>query len=215
MANSDDTLSIDVIRNDDGSPRRWVEIAPLVFQEVGTQNLLAFKADARSQIITMFLSENPTMAFQKITWYQDPMNHLIGLGVTLLILLLTLVSWTLGGMMRLVRRKKKRLSPLEGWGRLLASGGILLFLITIILIIIVLVGDDSLLVLGYPVELTIAGILGVIAGIGGIVLLIYAFFAWRERAWSIVGRLHFTLVALAMLYGTWYLNQVNILGLHF
>ena len=92
---------------------------------------------------------------------------------------------------------------------------ILLFLITIVLIIIALVGDESLLVFGYPVELTIAGILGLVAGISGIVLLIYAFFAWRERGWSIFGRLHFTLVAFAVLYGTWYLNLVNILGLHF
>jgi hypothetical protein len=59
--------------------------------------------------------------------------------------------------------------------------------------------------------LTIAAILGLVSSAGTLALLVYIAGAWWQRALSIEGRLHYTLVAVAALYFVWYLNEVNLL----
>jgi hypothetical protein len=45
--------------------------------------------------------------------------------------------------------------------------------------------------------------LGVVACVG---------LAWQRRYWSVLGRLHYTLLALGALAFSWFLNYWNILG---
>ena len=42
-ANADGTLEVDALRGSDGAPKRWIEVAPLVFQEAGGQSLKTFQ----------------------------------------------------------------------------------------------------------------------------------------------------------------------------
>jgi len=58
----------------------------------------------------------------------------------------------------------------------------------------------------------VAGTLALVSGALAIALLACNAGAWRQRAWGMVGRLHYTLVAAAALYFIWYLNEVNLLG---
>jgi hypothetical protein len=178
---------------------------------VGAQSLLAFSADAQGKITAMFYGDQPILLFQKLAWYEDPQTHVAGLGLSLLVFIITLVIWPLGGLLRLVKRKPISLIPLERWGRYLAGGLILLNLIIIGLIASVLAGDDSVMQFGYPAGFTAAGILALVSGAGVIALLASVIGAWRQRAWGIIARLYYTLVAVAALYFIWYLNAVNIL----
>jgi hypothetical protein len=143
------------------------------------------------------------------------LTHLIGLELALLVFLTTVVVWSLGALLRRVRRSATPLTPLERWGRYLAGGLILVNLIVVGLIISVLLGDESAMYFGYPAGLTIAGILALVSGMGAIGVLACSGGAWRQRAWGIVGRLHYTLVAVAALYFVWYLSEVNLLGFRF
>jgi CubicO group peptidase (beta-lactamase class C family) len=209
--NQDGTLRVDAFRNRDGMPIRWVEVAPLVFQEVGGQSFLAFDTGAQGQVIAMFHGDQPIHVFQKLAWYGDPRTHLAGLGLALLVFLATLIIWPLGRMVRLQKRKPISPTRLERWGRILAGGLILLNLLIVGFVVSVLVGDDTLMLLGNPTGFTIAGALALVSGVGAIALLACTVVAWRQRAWGIAGRLHYTLVAVAALYFTWYLNEVNLL----
>ena len=211
VANPDNTLTVEAFRDSDGVPIRWVEVSPLVFQEVGGQSLLAFSTDAQDKVTAMFYGDQPILLFQKMAWYQDPLNHVVVLGLALLIFLATIVIWGLGALLHLVRRKSTSLTLLEHWGRYLAGGLILLNLMIVGLLVSVLAGDDSLMQLGYPAGFTIAGILALVSGAGTIALLACALGAWRQRAWGIAARLHYTLVAVAALYFIWYLNVINVL----
>jgi hypothetical protein len=211
VSNPDGTLTIDAFRDNGGVPKRWVEISPLLFQEVGGQSLLAFSADAQDKITAMSYGDMPILLFQKLAWYEDPQIHLAGLGVSLLIFVATLILWSLGGLLRLVRRKPVSRNPLERWGRFVAGGVILLNLVIIGLVVYVLAGDESALQLGYPVEFTVAGILALVSSAGVIGLLACVIRVWRQRAWKVVARLHYTLVVVAALYFIWYLNTVNVL----
>jgi hypothetical protein len=210
-SNPDDTLTVDAFRDIHGEPIRWVEVAPLLFQEAGGQSLLAFKAGEQGQVTAMFHGDQPILVFQKLAWFQDPQLHLAGLGASMVIFFTTAVIWTLGGLLQLARRKPTTFTPLERWGRYLAAGLILLNLVIIGLVVSVLVGDDSIVQFGNPAGLTIAGGLGLVSGIGAIALLACAAWAWRKRAWVIIGRLHYTLVAVAAVYFVWYLIEVNLL----
>jgi CubicO group peptidase (beta-lactamase class C family) len=211
VSNPDGTLTIDAFRDNGGVPKRWVEVSPLLFREVGGQSLLAFSADARDKIIAMSYGDMPILLFQKLAWYENPQRHLAGLGLALLVFIATLIIWPLGGLLRLVRRKPISLIPLERWGRYMAGGLILINLVIIGLIASVLAGDDSVLQFGYPTGFMIAGILAYVSGVGTIGLLACAVGVWRQQAWGIAARLHYTLVAISALYLTWYLNEVNIL----
>jgi CubicO group peptidase (beta-lactamase class C family) len=213
-SNPDDTLTVSAFRDNNGVPIRWVEVAPLVFREVGGQGLLAFHTNAQDQVTAMFSGDQPIQVFQKLAWYENPVVHLAGLGLALLIFIATLVTWTIGGLLRRMRRYRLISSTsLERWGRYLAGGVILLNLTIIGLVVSVLAGDDSVMQLGYPIGFTIAGILTLVSGAGAIALLVCAIGIWRQKAWKRVVRLHYTLVTVAALYFIWYLNEVNVLPL--
>jgi hypothetical protein len=188
-----------------------VEVAPLVFQEVGGQSLLAFSTDTQDEVTAMFSGDQPIHVFQKLAWYENPLVHLAGLGLAVLVFIVTLIIWSLSGLLRLARRQLISPTPLERWGRYLAGGVILLNLVIIGLVASVLAGDDSVMQLGYPVGFTLAGILALVSAAGAIAMLLCALRAWRRSAWGRAGRLHFTLVAAAALYFLWYLSEVNIL----
>jgi hypothetical protein len=50
---------VDAFRDSDGVSKRWIEVAPLVFQEVGGQSHLAFSADTQGRITAMFNGGQP------------------------------------------------------------------------------------------------------------------------------------------------------------
>jgi CubicO group peptidase (beta-lactamase class C family) len=211
IANPDATLTINAFRDNKGVPLRWVEVAPLLFQEVGEQGMLAFSTDAEDRVTTMFSGDQPIQVFQKLAWYQNPMIHLAGLGLVLLVFITTLVLWSFAGLLRLIRRGRNSYTSLESWSRFLAGGVILLNLTIIGLVVSVLAGDDSVMQLGYPIGFTVAGILALVSSAGAIVLLACAIGVWRKQAWGIIARLHYTLIAVAALYFLWYLYEVNVL----
>jgi hypothetical protein len=211
VSNPDNTLSVEQFRDGNGTLIRWVEVSPLVFQEAGGQRLLAFSTDRQGRVTSMFSGDQPILIFQKLAWYENPQNHLAGLGLALLIFVATIVLWLLGGLLRLIRRKPISFTRLERGGRSLATGLILLNLIIVAFIVSVLAGDDSAMQLGYPVGFSIASILAVGSVLGTIALLVCTAAVWRRRSWRVVARLHYTLVAAAAFFFLWYLNQVNLL----
>jgi hypothetical protein len=209
-SNPDGTLTVDAFRDSNSVPIRWVEVAPLVFQQVGGQGLLAFGTDAHGKVTTMFSGDQPILLFQKLAWYENPRIHLAGLGAALFVFVVTIFSWSIAGLLRLLRRKSISRTPLERWGRYLAGGLSLVNLVIVGFIMSVLVGDDSAMQLGYPTGFTIAGVLALVSGAGAIAMLGSVVGVWRQKAWGIVARLYYTLVTTAAMYFTWYLIEVNV-----
>jgi CubicO group peptidase (beta-lactamase class C family) len=210
-SNPDGTLSVDAFRDKNGEPIHWVEVAPLVFQEAGGQSLLAFGKDPRGQITAMFSGDQPIHVFQKLSWYQNPMVHLAGLGLSVLVFIATLGMWLFSALLRRVKRGSVSATALERWARYLAVGLVLLNLVIVGFIVSVLVGDDSVMLLGDPMGFRLAGILALVSGIGTIAFLACVVEAWRQRTFRVGNRLHYTVIAIAALYFIWYLGDVNVL----
>ena len=74
--------------------------------------------------------------------------------------------------------------------------------------------DATDLAFGVTPLLTTLFILALVSAILAVGVVILAVLAWRERFWSVGGRVHYTLVALAQLSFAWELVYWNLLGLH-
>ena len=85
-----------------------------------------------------------------------------------------------------------------------------LFLLGLLLIL----SNPTDLAFGVTPLLTTLFILALVSAILAVGVVILAVLAWRERFWSVGGRVHYTLVALAQLSFAWELVYWNLLGLH-
>jgi CubicO group peptidase (beta-lactamase class C family) len=213
-SNPDGTLTVAAFQGSDGQPIRWVEVAPQVFQEAGGQGMLAFQLDAHGQVTGMFYGDQPIHEFHRLAWYQDPQVRLAGLGLALLVFVVTLAIWILGALLR-VGGRRMAARPLERWARLLAVGLILLNLVIVGLVVSVLAGDDAALQFSYPTGFAIAGALSLVSGLVTVLLLALTAGAWRQQAWGIGKRVHYSLVTAAAVYFFWYLAHINLLALRF
>lgn len=71
---------------------QWVEVGPLVFQELGGQETLIFREDDNGKITHAFLSQFPIAACVKLAWYETPVFHL-SLFALSLIIFLSVLRW--------------------------------------------------------------------------------------------------------------------------
>ena len=67
---------------------------------------------------------------------------------------------------------------------------------------------------GVPVVLLIVLTMPIIAALFTIGALGFTALAWHRRYWSLPGRIHYTIVTIALLSFLWSLNYWNLLGYH-
>lgn len=106
----------------------------------------------------------------------------------------------------------------EGLGRLahwLAGMASALFVLFVIGFTIVLTAQgEGELVYGATPLLLVVLLLGMLAAILTLGVAVSAFLVWRERVWNLVGRIFYTLVAVAAVAFVWELAFWNLLGVH-
>ena len=189
------------------APTQWVEVAPLLFRQVDSQETLAFRADEPGQITYLFRGNLPIVGYRKLAWYEPirlQYGLLAGSGV---LFLSTLVVWPIGWLV--VRRKGApcpRLAVLARWLAWAISALYLLFLV----LFVVGIRDLSITPLA---KAALAVALVATALTAGMVAC--AGIAWQRRYWSLTGRAHYTLVTLGALAFIWFLNHWNLLGFRY
>ena len=75
---------------------KYLEISPLVFQEVNGTDKIIFKEDESGRIRYLFLNSAPHYALEKIAWYETPQFYRILLLACLVILLSVLLAFAIG-----------------------------------------------------------------------------------------------------------------------
>lgn len=109
--NADDELVTDFMRTPAGAPKRWREVEPFVWQEVGGADRLAARVeDGR---VTGFSMEpvSPFMAFTPVPWQRSSALLMPLIGIALGALALTVVLWPVRAV---VRWRYRAPFPLEG-----------------------------------------------------------------------------------------------------
>jgi CubicO group peptidase (beta-lactamase class C family) len=193
-------------------PARYTEVEPLLFRSLDGTDYISFREDERGRITHMFgrIGEEPA-TFEKVLWYERDVFQ-VGLIVLLLASFLSVLAWPVAALIRRLRKRQAhdpRLARLARWLAIVAG----------ILNLLFVVGFAALLMQGlsgggpYPPSWFVALlVLPLLTAVLSVVLLALGVFAWKNRYWSLVGRLHYSLVTLAALAFVWLVNYWNLLG---
>ena len=201
--------------NDNGTinllDKNYVEVEPLLFQELNGTGKLAFREDDKGNIEYVFADNAPAESLVKEDHlYQTAVFHLLLLLLCLAIFLSAPVVWA-AAWLRSRRRKTPatRKASMAKWLSsivcILNVAFILGFALVFILMLNELAYDAPLalyLVLAIPIVTSILTI-GVIA---------YTAYVWLDKDWRLPGKVYYTVVTLAMLAFIWLLNYWNLLG---
>ncbi|UCF36911.1 MAG: serine hydrolase [Acidobacteriota bacterium] len=191
---------------------RWVEIEPFLFVEKGGWDRLVFRVDESSGRMLAFLGSLPVFGFEMLSWYESPRFHLTVLAICWLMLLSTLVFPVLAFFFE---RKQESLlarrSVRHTKARWLAVVVTLLFTVFLVGLVVSL-RNPLEIVYDIPSSLAFLLVLPVIGAVLTLVLTVVAIVAWKGQYWSILARLHYSLVAVAAIVLVWQLNYWNLLG---
>ncbi len=200
----DGTFEIADLKDFNGQPKRWQEIAPLTFREVGGQEVIHFRRaeGGRMQMMLPY----PFFEFERPAWYEDRRILLPVAIVTLAVLLLTVLLWPVGA---LVRRHYRKPLPLEGPERRLRLFTRLVCALDLLVLlgfaIAISVGFKDITMFSARLDpwLRILQILGFLAVAGTLVVLYNLVRSWTSRQRGVWGKLGETLIALACLGFVW------------
>jgi CubicO group peptidase (beta-lactamase class C family) len=205
-----------------GGERRWVEVEPLLFRAEGGDEHLAFREDGEGGIAYLFGEANPpNVTYEKVAMREAPGLHLRLLAGSLAILLLTTLAWPISATISRLsgrRHEHRRAAPASGSGsprgfpqraRIAAWSVCVLDLLFVVGMALVFsnigataYGASPLLLAVLTLPLLSAALtVGVIA---------CAAMAWKRRDWGPLGRLHYSLVALAALTFVALLGYYNL-----
>lgn len=188
----------------------YMEIAPGVFRSVDKPPSVfgdvIFDTRGRQHTRYLFLQNNPGSAYVKAPWFAEPGFNLALLGIVLLLFLSVLVRVPVALWIR--RRSPGSVShpaPLASWWQGWLSLLALLFLVGFVSVFSspetvfgISPWARSLFLLPLPITILAVGMVG------------FTILAWARRWWSLAGRIHYTLVALAGLAFSWWLAYWNL-----
>jgi CubicO group peptidase (beta-lactamase class C family) len=185
---------------------RFIEVEPLLFQMEDDQELLTFRFDEQGQATRAFSNLDPTSAFEKLAWYESPLLHFPLLGISYLLLLSELVAASI----RFFRRKRNpQVEPFQSrWARRLLMASVWLGVLFIPALIVFQGGY----LYGETLALNLVLALPVLMLLPTVGAMLLAVPVWKNRWWSLGGRIHYSLAALAAVAYLWFLNFWNLLG---
>src|SRR5262249_18711274 len=195
-----------------GKPRRFQEVGPMTFLERDGQTKLIFKPDAsgRMQMILPY----PFFVGQRVGLFENRKVLVPVIGVSLGIMLLTLLLWPIAWG---VRRHYSRKLELTSSERLLRWGVRIVFLLDLIfvgaLFGLATYGLTHLEVFSDRGNtwFHLIQIVGVLGAIGTLVVLVNAIACWKSRQRRIWAKLGATLLVLACLGFLWFSFAGNLL----
>ena len=208
----DGAIEVAQLTGPNGKPKRWREVAPMTFLEGDGQDKLVFKPDqdGRMQLILPY----PFFVGQRVGLFENNKALLPVMGISLLIMLLTLLLWPVAWLVRRHYGHKLTLTSIERRLRLAVRIVFALDLFFVVaLICLVIYGESHLDVFSDRgnVWFHLIQAIGVLGAIGTLVVLYNAFRSWRNREMRIWGKLRATLFVLACLGVLWFAFAGNLL----
>ncbi len=204
-AAEDGTIEVSGLNAPNGKPKRWREIAPMTFREVDGQETLVFKPDenGRMQLIIPF----PFMTFKRVGLWENGKILMPVIGISLLLMLLTLVLTPIAWLIRRHYGHKLELTPTEWRLRLgvwIVFALDLFFITALIGLVIYGTAHIEFLSDRGNVWFHLVQAIGVLGAIGTLVVFYNAIYAWTNKRNRIWGKLGATILALACLGFLWF-----------
>jgi len=208
----DGDIEVPQLTGTNGKPKRWQAIGPMTFLERDGQDKLIFKPDqnGRMQMILPY----PFFVGHRVGMLQNGKLLLTVLGISLGLMLLTLILWPIAWF---VRRHYGRTLELSKGELLLRIAVRIVFALNVIFIAalvgLIMYGLTHLEVFSDrgTTWFKLAQTIGLIGAIGTVVVLLNAIAAWISKRRRIWGKLQATIMLLACLGVLWFALAGNLL----
>jgi hypothetical protein len=200
-------------------PTFWVEVEPWVFSAISenlpADTLLVFaptEGSADGEIQYAFLG---TAAYIKQPWYGSNSLQLGLLGLTLFGFLAAVIAFPIRS---LVQRHYRRVAPdtfaPAGRGPRLAAWLVWIFtLLSLVfwIIFFVVMTDLNNVIFGLPPSLDLVLFIPWIMLVLLAGMLVFTFLAWRNKYWTLTGRILYTLLVLLGVAHFWFMNYWSLI----
>lgn len=211
--NPDGTISANLSRDLSGRPKRFQEIAPMLFRQVDGQDMVGFKKDESGRRV--FVLDYPFMIFQQASWSQASGFAMSLLIASVLVLILTLLIWPAAALIRRHYGRPLQLGSREKWLRLavrLVPALEVAFLAAWGATFMRAFTDIHLQSARLEPWLRFLQIIGWLGVVGTIAPLYNAVRSWMGKGRWIVARIGDTLIAIACLGYLWFVFSWNLLA---
>jgi hypothetical protein len=204
VPNADGTISLDALKAPSGELRKFEEIEPFHYREVHGEDEVAFKKDSDGR--WQFQVEIPVFIFQQTGFLENKYVNFAILFFGLSVVLLTVLLWPVGALIRKHYARPLSLEPPERRRRLYVRLVSLLFLALFVGWVAVFSATDSITALNaLPRWIVIFGIVGILCSLGTILVVLNAFRSWRTSGMWIWAKLHDLALAVACVGLVWFL----------
>jgi hypothetical protein len=192
---------------------RLVEVEPLYFRQVDGPFAIVFREDGRGRITHMVTDLTPMLAFEKLNWYETT-DFNLALLLACIVMFLSIIPIAAIHFLRNLRSSGDR-TPGPRSPRVAYSIILGICVLNLLFLAGTLRWGNPVPVYGVSVIYQIVLGLGVLSALLTAVALAYAVLSWKNRFWSIAGRIYYTLVTIAATAFFWFLNYWNLLGWRF
>lgn len=210
--NADGTISIDLSKDFAGNPKRFQEIAPMLFREVDGQSRFTLTKDYAGKPI--IVSDLPIFVFQPTPARKGQNANLAILIFAVAMFVITLLFWPLNAMLRSHYGYYVELTPqyrrLRFWVRVVCVLD-LAFLGCFALWLTSVEENIALLSSNYHAKLHALQVIGALGALGTLLAIGYCLRSWRSEVWF-WAKVWNTLLMLACLAYTFYLLNWHMLN---
>ncbi len=191
------------------TPARWIETGDAVFRNATDDVFVAFKFERGGERASHLVGPFSPTAAERVPWYETRRLHtgIIGLGLVLFI--------TIGVSAIRQRRADRAASQALRWARpVLALAGALLIAF-VLGFGLMLANTSRLYFFNVPTYVYVTLTLPLLALLPVSAALGFAVISWRQRAWGLGARWHYTVTTLAAIAVLWSIHCWNLLGYRF
>lgn len=208
---SEGKIKVEPLKDFNGELKTWQEIGPLLYRAAGGQDLLAFRRDNRGRL--QLVPSFPAVVYQHATLANNGLFNQTVIVCSLGIMVLTLLLWPAGALVRGHYHHRLEIQPATQQGRLWIRLVCALDVIFVLALALTL-SSDSPGVLSEKSDLRIhvSQVVGALGGLGTVLVVIACFRSWRDRnVWWFAKVWNFVIL-LACLGFLWFALYWNVLN---
>jgi len=211
----DNTISMAGFKGLNQQPLHFREIAPMVFRDVNGHSKIAFVKDATGRRVAYI--DYPFMVFQQVdnTFDKQILNYVI-IGFSLSVIVLTLLMWPIGAMIRKHYGKPLTLDPGGKRLRMLVRVvciGVVLYAVGLLIFVSKLSNPSALSERSDP-WLHLLQVIGLLAGLGSLVAIYNSLKSWSDGQQWFWNKIWNTFLAIGCVGFFWFIYHWHLLNFH-
>ena len=211
----DNTISMSDFKGLNQQPLHFREIAPMLFRDVNGHSKIAFVKDATGRRVAYI--DYPFMVFQQVdnTFDKQIVNYVI-IGFSLSVIVLTLLMWPIGTMIRKHYGKPLTLDPAGKRWRMLVRAvcfGVVVYAVGLLIFVSKLSNPSGLSERSDP-WLHLLQVIGLLAGLGSLVAIYNSLKSWGDGQQWFWNKIWNTFLAFGCVGFFWFIYHWHLLNFH-